>query len=130
MEGPDRALEAVDALGLDQCYLFHAIRADLLRRLGRNDEAATACRRPSSPAATPRSAISWFAATSGQPWRFFAALVFALPVWAASFARNLAIASISFPGTGSVSGNRIVPLLLTSWLELLLNAATRRALAG
>ena len=42
VEGPDRALEAVDALGLDQCYLFHAIRADLLRRLGRNDEAATA----------------------------------------------------------------------------------------
>ena len=65
-----------------------------------------------------------------QPWRFFAALVFALPVWAASFARNLAIASISFAGTGSVGGNRIVPLLLTSRLELLLNAATRRALAG
>jgi RNA polymerase sigma-70 factor (ECF subfamily) len=42
VEGPDRALEAVDALGLDQYYLFHAIRADLLRRLGRNDEAATA----------------------------------------------------------------------------------------
>jgi RNA polymerase sigma-70 factor (ECF subfamily) len=42
VEGPDRALEAVDALGLDQYYLFHAIRADLLRRLGRKDEAVTA----------------------------------------------------------------------------------------
>jgi RNA polymerase sigma-70 factor (ECF subfamily) len=42
VEGPDRALEAVDALGLDQYYLFHAIRADLLRRLGRNHEAVTA----------------------------------------------------------------------------------------
>jgi RNA polymerase sigma-70 factor (ECF subfamily) len=29
----------VDALGLDRYYLFHAIRADLLRRLGRRAEA-------------------------------------------------------------------------------------------
>ena len=42
VEGPERALAAVEALDLDQYYLFHAIRADLLRRVGRNDEAATA----------------------------------------------------------------------------------------
>jgi RNA polymerase sigma-70 factor, ECF subfamily len=45
VEGPGRALEAVDAIGapdLDRYYLFHAIRADLLRRLGRNDEASAA----------------------------------------------------------------------------------------
>ena len=40
--GPDVALRLVDALDLDLYYLFHAIRADLLRRLGRNDEAAAA----------------------------------------------------------------------------------------
>jgi RNA polymerase sigma-70 factor, ECF subfamily len=32
----------VDALDLDSYYLFHAIRADLLRRLGRSAEAASA----------------------------------------------------------------------------------------
>ena len=42
VEGPERALAAVEALDLDRYYLFHAIRADLLRRVGRNDEAATA----------------------------------------------------------------------------------------
>ncbi|MPY88823.1 MAG: sigma-70 family RNA polymerase sigma factor [Luteitalea sp.] len=42
IEGPDAALTLVDGLDLDRYYLFHAIRADLLRRLGRNAEAAVA----------------------------------------------------------------------------------------
>jgi RNA polymerase sigma-70 factor (ECF subfamily) len=40
--GPHAALTAVDSLDLDRYYLFHAIRADLLRRLGRDSEAALA----------------------------------------------------------------------------------------
>jgi RNA polymerase sigma-70 factor (ECF subfamily) len=40
--GPYAALTIVDSLDLDRYYLFHAIRADLLRRLGRIDEAARA----------------------------------------------------------------------------------------
>jgi RNA polymerase sigma-70 factor (ECF subfamily) len=42
VEGPDAALTLVDDLDLDGYHLFHAIRADLLRRLGRNAEAALA----------------------------------------------------------------------------------------
>jgi RNA polymerase sigma-70 factor (ECF subfamily) len=42
VEGPDAALALVDGLDLGQYHLFHAIRADLLRRLGRNGEAAAA----------------------------------------------------------------------------------------
>ncbi len=42
VEGPDAALTVVDGLGLGGYYLFHAIRADLLRRLGRDAEAALA----------------------------------------------------------------------------------------
>ncbi len=42
VDGPTAALSIVDELDLDQHYLFHAIRADLLRRLGRTDEAASA----------------------------------------------------------------------------------------
>jgi RNA polymerase sigma-70 factor (ECF subfamily) len=42
VEGPDAALALVDGLDLGGYYLFHAIRADLLRRLGRNAEAALA----------------------------------------------------------------------------------------
>ena len=42
VEGPDAALVLVNGLDLGQYYLFHAIRADLLRRLGRNVEATTA----------------------------------------------------------------------------------------
>jgi RNA polymerase sigma-70 factor (ECF subfamily) len=42
VEGPEAALALVNGLDLDQYYLFHAIRADLLRRLGRNAEAVTA----------------------------------------------------------------------------------------
>jgi RNA polymerase sigma-70 factor, ECF subfamily len=40
--GPAAALLLIDGLELDGYHLFHAIRADLLRRLGRNAEAAMA----------------------------------------------------------------------------------------
>jgi RNA polymerase sigma-70 factor (ECF subfamily) len=40
--GADAALALVDRLDLDHYYLFHAIRADLLKRLGRCHEAALA----------------------------------------------------------------------------------------
>jgi RNA polymerase sigma-70 factor, ECF subfamily len=42
VEGPEPALALVDGLDLDGYHLFHAIRADLLRRLGRDGEAALA----------------------------------------------------------------------------------------
>jgi RNA polymerase sigma-70 factor (ECF subfamily) len=42
VEGPGTALALIDALDLGTYHLFHAIRADLLRRLGRSVEAATA----------------------------------------------------------------------------------------
>ncbi len=42
VEGPDAALTVVDGLDLDGYHLYHAIRADLLRRLGRTAEAALA----------------------------------------------------------------------------------------
>jgi RNA polymerase sigma-70 factor (ECF subfamily) len=46
-EGPERGLEVMEPLArdLDRYYLFHAARADLLRRIGRRDEAAEAYRR-------------------------------------------------------------------------------------
>lgn len=47
-DGPSRGLELMNDLASDQQlsshHLLHAARADLLRRLGRNDEAATAYR--------------------------------------------------------------------------------------
>ncbi|MGZ3638582.1 MAG: RNA polymerase sigma factor [Ktedonobacterales bacterium] len=42
VEGPAAALALVESLDLGGYHLFHAIRADLLRRLGRNAEAARA----------------------------------------------------------------------------------------
>jgi RNA polymerase sigma-70 factor, ECF subfamily len=42
VDGPDAALALVDDLKLASYHVFHAIRADLLRRLGRDDEAARA----------------------------------------------------------------------------------------
>ncbi len=42
VEGPEAALTLVDGLDLGDYYLYHAIRADLLRRLGRHREAALA----------------------------------------------------------------------------------------
>jgi RNA polymerase sigma-70 factor (ECF subfamily) len=48
-EGFERGLELMDAVGaaghLEDYYLLHAARADLLRRLGRREEAAAAYRR-------------------------------------------------------------------------------------
>jgi RNA polymerase sigma-70 factor (ECF subfamily) len=42
VDGPDLALALVDALDLESYYLFHAVRADLLCRVGRVDDAAAA----------------------------------------------------------------------------------------
>jgi RNA polymerase sigma-70 factor, ECF subfamily len=42
VHGPGRALELADQLGLDGYHLFHSTRADLLRRLGRRDDAVAA----------------------------------------------------------------------------------------
>ncbi len=42
VDGAETALAVVDALDLDRYHLFHAIRADLLRRLDRAAEAAAA----------------------------------------------------------------------------------------
>lgn len=42
VEGPAAALAIVDRLGLERYYLFHAIRADMLARLGRKPEAVRA----------------------------------------------------------------------------------------
>ncbi len=42
VEGPAAALAIVDGLDLDAHHRWHAIRADLLRRLGRTEEAALA----------------------------------------------------------------------------------------
>lgn len=44
VNGPAAALDAIDGLDLDSYYLFHAVRADLLRRLGRAADAAEAYR--------------------------------------------------------------------------------------
>jgi RNA polymerase sigma-70 factor, ECF subfamily len=42
VSGPEAGLAALERLDLDGYYLFHAVRADLLRRLGRRSEAAAA----------------------------------------------------------------------------------------
>jgi len=42
VQGPEPALNLVDELHLEGYHLFHAIRADLLRQLGRDPEAALA----------------------------------------------------------------------------------------
>jgi len=42
VRGPRVALQLVDDLDMDGYYLFHATRADFLRRLGRRDDAAAA----------------------------------------------------------------------------------------
>jgi RNA polymerase sigma-70 factor (ECF subfamily) len=45
LQGPAAALALVDELSLDNYHPFHATRADLLRRLGRNNEATAAYER-------------------------------------------------------------------------------------
>ncbi len=42
VQGPGPALDLADQLGLESYHLFHSTRADLLRRLGRGDDAAAA----------------------------------------------------------------------------------------
>ncbi|MFE2580789.1 RNA polymerase sigma factor [Streptomyces sp. NPDC059378] len=42
VRGPGPALDLLDGLGLDGYHVFHAVRADLLRRLGRTGEAVQA----------------------------------------------------------------------------------------
>ncbi len=42
LDGPQPALAIVDPLDLDGYHLFHAVRADLLARLGRDEDAARA----------------------------------------------------------------------------------------
>ena len=39
-EGPEAGLALIDAIELPRYHLLHAARADLLRRLGRDEEAA------------------------------------------------------------------------------------------
>jgi RNA polymerase sigma-70 factor (ECF subfamily) len=45
ISGPAVALDIVDKLDLPSYHVFHVVRADLLRRLGRSDEATDAYRR-------------------------------------------------------------------------------------
>jgi RNA polymerase sigma-70 factor (ECF subfamily) len=52
LEGPAGALALVDELDLDTYHPFHATRADLLRRLGRDTEAAVAYERAAALAPT------------------------------------------------------------------------------
>ena len=43
-DGPERGLELIERIDLPEYHLLHAARADFLRRLDRNDEAAAAYR--------------------------------------------------------------------------------------
>ena len=52
VDGPAAALSLVDRLDLDGYYPYHATRADLLRRLGRTQEAAAAYERAAALAPT------------------------------------------------------------------------------
>ncbi|GGO05019.1 RNA polymerase sigma factor [Microbispora bryophytorum] len=56
VDGPEAALALLDELGLDGYHLFHAVRADLLRRLGRAGEAARAYEKA---IARTRNAAEW-----------------------------------------------------------------------
>jgi RNA polymerase sigma-70 factor (ECF subfamily) len=64
VHGPAAALAQVDLLGLDHYYLFHATRADLLQRLGRQSEADAAYTRAASLA--PTDAERQFLAHGGR----------------------------------------------------------------
>jgi RNA polymerase sigma-70 factor, ECF subfamily len=53
-EGPEPGLALIDAIdGLDGYHLLHAARADLLRRLGRSEEARAAYERALALATNP-----------------------------------------------------------------------------
>jgi RNA polymerase sigma-70 factor (ECF subfamily) len=53
VEGPEAALEVVDGLPLEGYHPYHATRADLLRRLGRDAAAAAAYDRALDLATNP-----------------------------------------------------------------------------
>ncbi|MEU0337827.1 RNA polymerase sigma factor [Streptomyces bobili] len=52
-QGPRRALDLVDALGLGDYHVWHAVRADLLRRLHRTAETVRACEAALALTASP-----------------------------------------------------------------------------
>ena len=52
VQSPQAALEVLDELDLDDYHLYHAARADLLRRLGRHDDASDAYQRAATLAAS------------------------------------------------------------------------------
>ena len=56
VQGPAAALALVDELDLDNYYAFHATRADLLRRLGRDREVAAAAAYERAAALAPTEA--------------------------------------------------------------------------
>ena len=64
VHGPAAALALVDLLDLDHYYLFHATRADLLWRLGRQREAEAAYTR--AAALAPTDAERQFLARGGR----------------------------------------------------------------
>jgi len=53
LDGPEVALAAVEALDLDAYQPYHAVRAEMFRRLGRTDDAAAAYRRAAELSANP-----------------------------------------------------------------------------
>lgn len=67
VQGPAAALALVEELGLDNYHPFHATRADLLARLGRNHEAAVAYER--AAAIAPTDAERDFLRRGGRAWR-------------------------------------------------------------
>jgi RNA polymerase sigma-70 factor (ECF subfamily) len=67
VQGAAAALALVDGLDLDPYHPFHATRADLLRRLGRNSEAAAAYER--AAALAPTKAEQIFLANGGRAAR-------------------------------------------------------------
>ena len=68
VHGPADALAVVDELDLDTYHRFHAVRADLLRRLGRAGEAASAYRRAADLA--PSDAEREFLRSGGRAARW------------------------------------------------------------
>jgi RNA polymerase sigma-70 factor, ECF subfamily len=72
-EGPERGLEALEGAELDRelggYHLFHSARADMLRRLGRTDEAQTAYRRALELATNPIERRFLEKRISGRPGR-------------------------------------------------------------
>ncbi len=49
VRGPAAGLDILDGLDLPEYHLYHAARADLLRRLGRCDEASQSYARAADP---------------------------------------------------------------------------------